>query len=62
MGLLPENRPLVVHLKDEPHTTPLDLLKVLLEQEENDALTCTQYPPSMSTRSTHPLKPAECYH
>ena len=30
-GLLPENRPMVVHLKDQPHTTPLDLLRVLLE-------------------------------
>ena len=37
VGLLPENRPMVVHLKDQPHTTPLDLLKALLEQEENDA-------------------------
>ena len=44
-GLLPENCPMVVHLKDQPHTTPLDLLKALLEQEENDALTCTHYPP-----------------
>ena len=61
-GLLPENYPMVVHLKDQPHTTPLDLLNVLLEQEENDALTCTQYPPSMSARSMHPLKPAECYY
>ena len=61
-GLLPENHPMVVHLKDQPHTTPLDLLKALLEQEENDALTCTRYPPSTSTRSTHPLKPAERYH
>ena len=25
-GLLPENRPMVVHLKDQPHTTPLDLI------------------------------------
>ena len=33
VGLLPENRPMVVHLKDQPHTTPLDLLKALLEQE-----------------------------
>ena len=61
-GLLPKNRPMVVHLKDQPHTTPLDLLKVLLEQEENDALTRTRYPPSMSTRLTNPPKPAECYH
>ena len=40
-GLLPENRPMVVHLKDQPHTTPLDLLRALLEQEENDALAHT---------------------
>ena len=40
-GLLPENRPMVVRLKDQPHTTPLDLLKALLEHEENDALTRT---------------------
>ena len=62
MGLLPENRPMVVHLKDQPHTTPLDLLKALLEQEENDTLTRTQYPPSMSSRMSQPLKPAERYH
>ena len=37
-GLLPENRPMVVHLKDQPHTTPLDLLKALLEQEEKQCL------------------------
>ena len=58
-GLLPKNHPMVVHLKDQPHTNPLDLLRVLLEQEENDALTRTWYPPSTSARSTHPLKPAE---
>ena len=58
-GLLPENFPMVVHLKDQPHTTPLDFL---LEQEENDALTCTHYLPSTSARPSHPLKPAECYH
>ena len=40
-GLLLENRPMVVHLKDQPHTTPLDLLKALLEKVENDAMTCT---------------------
>ena len=61
-GLLPENRPMVVHLKDQPHTTPLDLLKALLEQEENDALMRTRYPLSMSSRTNQPLKPAECYH
>ena len=61
-GLLPENCPMVVHLKDQPHTTPLDLLRVLLEQEENDALTRTHYPPSTSARLSHPPKLAECYH
>ena len=50
--LLPENRPMVVHLKDQPHTTPLDLLKALLEQEENDTLTRTWYPPSTSSRTS----------
>ena len=60
--LLPENCPMVVHLKDQPHTTPLDLLRALLEQEENDALTHTRYPPSTSARSTQPPKPAERYH
>ena len=39
--LLPENCPMVVHLKDQPHTTPLDLLRALLEQEEHNALTRT---------------------
>ena len=61
-GLLPENCPMVVHLKDQPHTTPLDLLRALLEQEENDTLTHTRYPLSTSARLTHPLKPAERYH
>ena len=61
-GLLPENCPMVVHLKDQPHTTLLDLLKALLEQEENDALTRTWYPPSTSSRTSQPLKPVECYH
>ena len=60
-GLLPENHPMVVHLKDQPHTTPLDL-RALLEQEENDALTCTHYPPSTSARPSHPPKLAERYH
>ena len=60
--LLPKNHPMVVHLKDQPHTTHLDLLRALLEQEENDSLTHTQYPPSMSIRLTQPLKLAERYH
>ena len=61
-GLLPENCPMVVHLKDQPHTTPLDLLKALLEQEENDTLTRTRYPPSTLSRTSQPSKPAERYH
>ena len=61
-GLLPKNCPMVVHLKDQPHTTPLDLLKALLEQEENDTLMCTRYPLSTSSRTSQPSKPAECYH
>ena len=61
-GLLNENHPMVVHLKDQPHTSPLDLLKELLEQEENDALTRTRYPQSTSARSSQPLKLVECYH
>ena len=61
-GLLPKNRPMVVHLKDQPHTTPLDLLKALLEQEENDALMRTRYPPSTSSRMSQPSKPVERYH
>ena len=62
VGLLPENCPMVVHLKDQPHTTPLDLLKALLEQEENDALTRTQYPLSTSSRMSQLSKPEERYH
>ena len=61
-GLLPENRPMVVHLKYQPHTTPLDLLKALLEQEGNYTLTRTWYPPSMLSRTSQPSKPAERYH
>ena len=62
VGLLPENRPMVVHLKDQPHTTLLDLLKALLEQEENDALTRTRYPLSTLSRMSQPSKPVEHYH
>ena len=60
-GLLSENSPMVVHLKNQPHTTPLDLLRALLEQEENDALTRTHYPPSTSARPSHPPKLAGHY-
>ena len=31
-----ESSPMVVYLKDQAHTTPLDLLKALLENMEND--------------------------
>ena len=62
VGLLPKNRPMVVHLKDQPHTSPLDLLKALLEQEENDTLMRTWYPPSMSSRMSQLSKPVERYH
>ena len=62
VGLLLENRPMVIHLKNQPHTTPLDLLKALLEQEENDTLMRTHYPPSTSSRMSQPSKPAEHYH
>ena len=37
-------------------------MKALLEQEENDTLTRTRYPPSTSSRTSQPLKPAEHYH
>ena len=62
VGLLPENCPMVVHLKDQPYTTPLDLLKALLEQEENHTLKRTRYPPSTSSRTSQSSKPAEHYH
>ena len=61
-GLLSENHAMVVQLKDQPHTTPLDLLRTLLEQEENDTLTRTRYPPSTLSRPSHPQKLMECYH
>ena len=53
---------MVVHLKDQPHTTPLDLLRALLEQAENDALMRTRHPQLMSARLNAPPKPAEHYH
>ena len=62
VGLLPKSCPMVVHLKDQPHTTPLDLLKALLEQEENDTLMRTRYPPSTSSRMSQLSKPVKHYH
>ena len=61
-GLLPENQPMVVHLKDQPHTTPLDLHRALLEQVENNVLTHTRYPQLTLARPNALPKPAECYH
>ena len=37
-------------------------MRALLEQEENDALTRTHYPPSTSSRLSHPQKSTEHYH
>ena len=37
-------------------------MKALLEQEENDTLMRTWYPPSTSSRTGQPSKPAERYH
>ena len=49
-GLGPEHHPMVVHLKDQARTTPLDLLRALLHNAENDTPMCTCHPPSASTR------------
>ena len=53
---------MVVHLKDQPHTMPLDLLKVLLENAENESLMHTQYPSSTSRRPNGGPKPAKRFH
>ena len=42
-GLQAEHRPMVVHLKDYPNSTPLDLLVALMENEQN-MLANTCYP------------------
>ena len=52
VGLRAEHRPMVVHLKNCPNSTPLDLLAVLMENEENDALANAHYPPTTSTKTT----------
>ena len=51
-GLRAEHRPMVVHLKDRPNSTPLDLLAVLMENEQNDALANACYPPATSAKTT----------
>ena len=51
-GLRAKHRPMVVHLKDRPNSTPLDLLAALMENEQNDALANACYPPATSTKTT----------
>ena len=43
---------MVVHLKDHPNSTPLDLLAALMENEQNDALANARYPPATSAKTT----------
>ena len=43
---------MVVHLKDRPNSTPLDLLAALMENEQNDALANAHYPPATSSKMT----------
>ena len=42
---------MVVHLKDRPNSTPLDLLTALMENEQNDALANARYPPATSAKT-----------
>ena len=51
-GLRAEHRPMVVHLKDCPNSTSLDLLAALMENEQNDALASARYPPAISLKMT----------
>ena len=39
---------MVVHLKDRPNSTPLDLLAALMENEQNNMLANSHYPPATS--------------
>ena len=43
---------MVVHLKDHPNSSPLDLLTALIENEQNDALANAHYPPATSAKTT----------
>ena len=43
---------MVVHLKDHPNSTLLDLLVALVENEQNDALANARYPPATSSKTT----------
>ena len=62
VGFHAKNHRMVVHLKDQPHTMPLDLLKVLLENAENESLMHTRYPSSTSRRPNGGPKPAKRFH
>ena len=52
MGLRAKHSPMVIHLKDHPNSTPLDLLAALMENEQNDALASAHYPPATSSKTT----------
>ena len=52
VGLRAKHRPMVVHLKDHPNSNPPDLLAVLMENEQNDALANARYPPATSAKTT----------
>ena len=52
LGLRAGHRPMVVHLKDRPNSTPLDLLAALMENEQNDTLANARYPPATSSKMT----------
>ena len=43
---------MVVHLKDHPNSTPVDLLAALMENEQNDTLANACYPPATSAKTT----------
>ena len=42
---------MVVHLKDRPNSTPLDLLTALMENGQNDTLANARYPPATSAKT-----------
>ena len=48
-GLRAKHRPMVVHLKDCPNSTPLDLLAALMENKQNAN---AHYPPATSSKTT----------
>ena len=49
-GLWAGHRSMVVHLKDHPTSTPLDLLAALMENEQNDILANACYPAATSSK------------